>query len=166
MLFSLCRCQLRHIHHASINILISIIGWWWWHGIWRIRRIQTGYWISLQIMCGVRLRSGWLLTNRGQLSWFKEWIIPWGKLRYHWWRKLIALGVLTNRRHLRWIDDWIIQWKINRYRCLWRLDALWVTVVAIRHPVIVRSCSPSTLIVPGSTFVPPPKILLGTWHDE
>ena len=37
-----------------------------------------------------------------------------------------------------------------------------MTVVAIKAPVIVRSRSPSTLIVPNSTFVAPPKTLLGT----
>ena len=39
-------------------------------------------------------------------------------------------------------------------------------IVAIKDPVIARSCSPPTLIVPGSTFMAPPKTLLGTWHDE
>ena len=39
-------------------------------------------------------------------------------------------------------------------------------VVAIKAPVITRSRLPHTMIVPGSTFVAPPKTLLGTWHDE
>ena len=136
MLLLLFRCQLRHINHASINIATSIIGGRRWHGIWRIRRSSTGYWRSLKLMRCVRWRSGWLLTNRGQLSWFNEWIIPWGKRRYHRWRQLIAIWVnaiaikeffitrtvmsipgwmLTNRGQLRWIDDQIIQWKRNRY---------------------------------------------------
>ena len=128
--------QLRHINHASINIATSIIGGRRWHGIWRIRRSPIGYWRSLQLVHCVRWRSGWLLTNRVQLSWINGWIIPLGKRRYHWWRQLISLWVnviaikvfvitrtvrwrpewlLTNLGQLRWIDDRIIQWKRNRY---------------------------------------------------
>ena len=65
-----------------------------------------------------------------------EWIIPWGKHRYHRWQQLTALWVnviaikafvitrtvrgrpgwlLKNRGQLSWIDDRIIQWKRNRY---------------------------------------------------
>ena len=136
MLLSFCWCQLRHINHASINIATYIIGGQRWHGIWRIRRSTTRYWRSLQLMCCVMWRSGWLLTNRGQLSWINNWIIPWRKNRYHRWWQLIALWVtviyikapiitrsvmwrpgwlLTNRGQMRWIDDWIIQWKRNIY---------------------------------------------------
>ena len=39
-----------------------------------------------------------------------------------------------------------------------------MTVIAIKAPVITRSRSPPTLIFPGSTFVAPPKTLLGTWQ--
>ena len=110
-----------------------------------------------------------------------------GKLRYHRWRQLMSLLVnviaiktfvirstvkwrpgwlLTNRGQLRWIDDRIIQWKRNRYHRQWHIDSLWVTVVAIKSPVITRSRSPTNLVFPGSTFVAPPKTLLGTWHDK
>ena len=41
-----------------------------------------------------------------------------------------------------------------------------MTVVAIKAPVITRSCLPPILIVPGYTFVATPKTLIGTWHDE
>ena len=133
---SLCRCQIRHINHVSINIATSIIGGRRWHGIWRIRRSPTGYWRSMQLMRCVRWRSGRLLTNRGQLRWINEWIIQWGSHRYYRWWQFIALWLtvlaiketvimksemwrdgwlLTNQGHLRWIDDWTIQWKRNRY---------------------------------------------------
>ena len=131
MLLLLCWCQLRHINHASINILTSIIGGRRWRGIWLIRWSPTGYWRSLQLMCCVMWRSGWLLTNRGQLVWINEWIIQWRRHIYNRWWKLIALWVtvlvirapvimrsvlwragwlLKNQGQLRWIDDWIIQW--------------------------------------------------------
>ena len=42
MLLLLCWCQLRHINHASINIVTSIIGGQPWHGIWLIRWSPTG----------------------------------------------------------------------------------------------------------------------------
>ena len=157
MLSSFCRCQLRHINHASINIATSIIGGRRWHGIWWIRRSPTGYWRSLQLMRCVMWRAGWMFTNRLQLNCINDWIIPWRKNRYHRWRQLISIWVnviaikafiitrtvrwrpgwlLTNRGQLRWIDDQIIQWKINRYHRQWHLYALWVTVVEIKSPVI------------------------------
>ena len=128
--------HLRHINHAFINIAASAIVGRRWHGIWKIRWSPTGYWRSLQLMRCVIWRSGWLLTNREQLSWINDWIIPWRKHRYHRWWQLIALWVtviaikalfitiivmwrpgllLTNRGQMRCIDDWIIQWKRNRY---------------------------------------------------
>ena len=93
----------------------------------------------------------------------------WLLLRYWFSRRSVMWRpgwLLTNRGQLRWIDDWIILWKRNRYHRLWQLVALWVTVVAIKAPIITRIRSPPTLIVPGSTFVAPPKTPLGTWHDE
>ena len=130
MLLSLWQCQLRHIKHASINIVTSIIGARRWHSIWLIRWSTTGYWRSLQLMHCVMWRAGWMLKNRGQLSWINDWIIKWRRHSYHRWWQIIALWVtvfvirapvitrsvlwifwrlLTNRGHLIWIDDWIIQ---------------------------------------------------------
>ena len=93
MLLSLCRCQLIHIHHASINIATSVLGGRRWHGILRIRWSTTRYLISLQLWRCVLWRSGWLLTNRGQLSWINDWIIQWRRHRYHQWWQLIAIWV-------------------------------------------------------------------------
>ena len=120
MLLLLCRCQLRHINHASINIATSILVGRRCHGIWKIRWNPTRYWRILQLMCCVLWRSGWMLKNRG---------------------------------HLRWINYWIIQWRRHRYHQWWKIVALWVNVIAIKAPVITRSCSLPTLIVPCSTCV-------------
>ena len=136
MLLPLCRCQIRHTNHASINIATSILGVRRWHGIWRIRWSMTRYWRILRLWCCVLLRFGWLLTNRGQLRCIDDWIIQWRRKSYHQWWKLIAIWVtvlaikataitrsnmwrygwmLTNQGQLRWIDDWIIQWKRHMY---------------------------------------------------
>ena len=93
MLLSLCQCQLRHINHSTINIATYIISGRRWHDIWRIRWSPTGYWISLQLMGCVMWISGWLLTNRGQLSWINDWIISRSKHRYNRWWQLIPLWV-------------------------------------------------------------------------
>ena len=186
MIFLLCRCQLRHINHASINIVNSMLGGRRWHGIWRIRRIQTRYWRSLQLWRCVLWRYVWLLTNRGQMTWMNDWIIQWRSHRYHWWWQLIAIWVtflsikspvimrsvlwrsrwlLTNLGQLRCINDWIIQWRRHRFHRWWQLVALWVTVLAIKSPVITRSHSLPTLIVLCSTFVVTTNNFW-TWHDE
>ena len=47
--------------------------------------------------------------------------------------------LLMNRGHLRWINDWIIQWRRKRYHRQWELIPIWVTVLAIKAPVITRS---------------------------
>ena len=106
MLLSLFRCQLRHIHHEYINISTYILGGQQWHIIWRIRWNMTGYWRSLWLWRCVMWRSGWLLTNWGQM---------------------------------RCINDWIIKWRRHRYHRWWQLISLWVTVLAIKTPVITRS---------------------------
>ena len=160
MLLLLCRCQLRHINHASINIATSITDGRRWHGIWRIMRSPIGYWRSLKLMRCVMCRSGWLLTNRGNLSWIDDWIIQWRRHWYHWWWQLIYLLVavlsikapfimssvmwragwlLTNRGQLRWINDWILQWRMHRYHWWWQLVSLLVTVLSIKAPVSMRS---------------------------
>ena len=134
----------------------------------------------------VMWRAGCILTNRGQLRWINDWIIQWRRHRYHRWCKLIYLWVtfltikapvitisvmwravwlLNNLGQLRWIDDWTIQWKRNRYQRWWNIFALLVTVLSIKSPVITRSCSITTLIVPYSTFVATANTLW-TWHDE
>ena len=113
----------------------------------------------MQLWSCVLWRSGWLLTNRGQLSWINDWIIQWRRHRYHMWWQIIALWVsllaikapvitrsvlwisgslLTDRGHLRWIDNWIIQWRRQSYQGWWQLVDLWVTVLAIKAPVITR----------------------------
>ena len=38
-------------------------------------------------------RSGWLLTNRGQLMWIDDWIIQWRSNIYHRWWQLVDLWV-------------------------------------------------------------------------
>ena len=119
MLILLCRCQIRLINHASINIATSILGRRRWCNIWQIRWSPTRYWRILRIWICVLWRSGLLLTNQGQL---------------------------------RWINDWIIKWRRHRYQRWWQIIALWVTFLAIREPVITRSRSLPTLIVPCSTF--------------
>ena len=154
MLLSLCRCQLRHINHASINIATSIIGGRRWHSIWRIRWSLTGYWRSLQIMRCFMWRDGWLLKNWVQLKWINDWIIQCSRHRYHWWLQLIALWVtvlgikspvttrseiwravwlLTNLEQLRCIDDWIIQWSRHSFHRWLQLISLWVTFLRLNH---------------------------------
>ena len=75
----------------------------------------------------------------------------------NWW-------LLTNWGQMRWINYWIIQWRKNRYHWWWQLIALWVTVLAIWAPFIMRCYSLPTLIVPCSTFVATTNTLW-TWHD-
>ena len=186
MLLSLCRCQLRHINHASINIAIYILGGRRWHGIWRIRWSTTRYWRILQLMRCVMWRAGWLLTKRGHLSWINDLIIQWRRHRFHRWWQLVDIWVtvlaikslvimrwvlwragwlLTNRGRLRCIDDWIVQLRENRYHWWWQLIALWVTVLVIESPITMRHSSLPILIVPCSTFVATANTLW-TWHDE
>ena len=93
MLLSLCRCQLKHIHHASINIETSILGVRRWHYIWRIRWSPTMYWIRLWLWCCVLWRYERLLKNQGQVRCINGWIIIWRRHRYHPWWKLITLLV-------------------------------------------------------------------------
>ena len=93
MLLSLWRFQLRHIHHASINIATSVHGGRQWHGIWQISWSPDRYWRSLWLWRCVLWIDGWLMTNRGQLRWSNDWIIQWKSYRYHQWWQLIALWV-------------------------------------------------------------------------
>ena len=93
MLLSLLRCQLRHIHNASINIATSVLGGRRWHDILRISWIPIRYWRSLWLWRCVLFRSGWLLTNQGQIRWINDWIIKWRSHRYHQWWQIIALWV-------------------------------------------------------------------------
>ena len=93
MLLSFFRCQLRHIHHSSINIATSVLGGQWWHGIWWIIWSPTRYWRSLWLWrCGI-WRARWLLTNRSQMRWINDWIIQWRRHRYHQKWQIIALWV-------------------------------------------------------------------------
>ena len=184
MLLSLCRCQLRHINHAYINIATSIGRRW--HGIWRIGWSPTRYWRILWLWRCILWRYGWLLTNRGQLMWINDWIIQWMSHMYHQWWQLIALWVtflaikapvimrsvlciygllLTNQGQLRWIDDWIIQRRSHRYHRWWQLVAIWVTFLSIKEPVITRIRLLPTLIVPCSTFVTTTNNLW-SWYYE
>ena len=73
--------------------------------------------------------------------------------------------LMTNWGNLRWIYDWIIKWRMQRYHQWWQHVALWVTILAIKAPVITRSCLLHTLIVPCSTFLATTNTLW-TWHDE
>ena len=118
-MLSLWRCQLRHIHHASINIATSVLGGWRWHGIWRISLSLTRYWRSLWLWGCVMWRSGLMLTNRGQLRWIDDWIIQWRRHRFHQWWQLIdiwvtvleikapvIMSVATNNTLWTWHDDY------------------------------------------------------------
>ena len=183
---SLCRSQLRHINHAFINIATSILGGWRCNGIWRIRWNPIRYWRILRLMRCVMWRSGWLLTERGNLRCINDWIIKCTRHRYHRWWQIIAIWVtvlaikapvitrsvlrrsgwlLMNWGQLRSIDDWIIQRRRHIYHRWWQLVALWVTILAIKSPVITSSCSLPTPIVPCSTFVETTNTLW-TWHGE
>ena len=186
MLFLLWKCQLRHINHASINIATSIIGGRRWHGLWSIRWSPTGYWRILQLWCCVLWRAGWLLTNRGQLMCINDLIIQWRSHMYHRWWQLIDLWVtdlaikatvitrsvmwragwlLMNQGQLRWIDDWIIQWRRHRHNQWLQCFAIWVTVLVIKVPVVMRSFLLPHLIVPCSNSVATTNTLW-MWHDE
>ena len=90
---SLCRCQLRHIHCASINIVTSVLGGRRWHSIWRISWSLTRYWRSLLLWRCVLWRSGWLLTNWGQLGWINDLVIQCRRYMYHQWWQHIAILV-------------------------------------------------------------------------
>ena len=156
---------------------------WWWKII--------ALWVTVLdikspvIMRTVLWRSGWMLTNWGQLRWIDDWIIKWRRHRNQPWWQLIALLVtvlaikapvitrsvlwrygwlLTNRGQLRWIDEWIIKWTRNRYHRWWQLVDLCVNLLTIKALVITRSCSLPTLIAPCSTFVSNANNLW-TWHD-
>ena len=86
-----CRCQLRHIHHAYINIAIFDLCWRRWHGIGWISWSPTRYGRSLWLWIFILWKACWLLMNRGQLRWINDWIIQWRRYRYHHWWKPIAL---------------------------------------------------------------------------
>ena len=81
----------------------------------------------------------------GGWRWHGIWLIRWSLTRY--WRSLQiwrcvmwrAVWLLMDQVHLRWIDDWVIQWRRHRYHRWWQLIALWVTVLAIKALVIIRS---------------------------
>ena len=105
-----------------------------YHRRWQI----TSLWVNFLaikepvITRSVLWRSGWLLTNRGQLMWIYDWIIQWMRHRYHRWQQLIAI---------------------------------WVTVLAIKTPVITMSHSLPNLIVTFPTFVATTNTLW-TWHNQ
>ena len=93
MLVLLCRCHIRHIHHASINIATCFLSGWQWHSIWWISWSLTRYRRSLWLGRCVMWISGWLLNNRGQLRCINDWIIQWRRHRYHQWWQLISIWV-------------------------------------------------------------------------
>ena len=84
-------------------------------------------------------RISWILTRYWRSLWF--------------WRSFlwIAGWLLTNRGQLRWINKWIIKWRRHRYHQWWQLIDLWVTVLAIKAPVITSVATTNTL---------------WTWHNE
>ena len=186
MLLSLCRCKLRHINHIFINIVTSILGGRWWHGILRIRWSPTRYWRSLLLWHCVLWRAGLLLTNWGHLGWVNYWIVPCGRHRYHQLWQLISICVavlaikapgitgsvlwrsgwlLKNWGQLRWIDDWIIQWRRHMYHWWWKFINIWVNALVIKGLVITSTCLLPIPIVPCSNFVATTNTLW-TWNDE
>ena len=119
MLLSFCRCQLRQIHHASINTATYVLGGRLWQGIWRVSWSPTRYLRSLWLWRCVLWRYGWLLTNLGQLRWINDWIIQWRRYRYHQWWQLIdilvtfleikvpvIMSVATTNTIWTWHDEW------------------------------------------------------------
>ena len=65
--------------------------WWKIISIWlTVLEIK-----SPVITRSVLWRYGWLLTNRGQLRWIDERNMKWRRHRFHWWWKLIAIGVIA-----------------------------------------------------------------------
>ena len=132
-MLSLFRCQLRHINHASINILTSILGGRRWHVIWLIRWSPTSYWRNLQLMRCVMWRYGWLLTNRGQLRCINDWIIQWRSHRYHrlcqiisLWVTGLAIKVSVITRSVLWIAV---------YDCWWTEDSWGVLMTELFNGV-------------------------------
>ena len=93
MLLSLCRFQLRRIHHASINIATSFLGARLWNDIWLISWSPTKYWRRLWLYSCVLWRVGWLLMNKGQQRWINNWTLQWRRHIYHQWWQLIAIWV-------------------------------------------------------------------------
>ena len=81
----------------------------------------------------------------GGRRWHGNLRIRWSPKRYWiilqlWHCVLWRAGwLLTNRGRLRWINEWIIQCRRHRYQRWWQLVALWVTVLTIKAPVIMRS---------------------------
>ena len=174
----------RPLQHILINLVTP--SWRRWHGIWRIRWSPTRYWRSLRLWSCVLWRYGWLLTNRGHFSCVNDWIIQWRRHRYHRLWQIISLWVtflaikapvitrsvlwrsgwlLANRGQLRWVDDWIIKRMRYRYHWWWQIIYIWVTILAIKAPVITSSRSFPTLIVTCSTFEATINTLW-KWHDE
>ena len=69
----------RHSYHQ----------WWKLIDLW-----VTALAIKAPVITRIFLwRSGWLLTNRGQLRCIDDWIIQWRRHRYHWWWQLVAIWV-------------------------------------------------------------------------
>ena len=93
MLLLFWRCQLRHIHYASINIVTSILGGRRWNGIWRISWSPNRYWRGLRLWRCVLWRAGLMLTNREHLRWINHLIIWFIRHRYHRWWKIVTLWV-------------------------------------------------------------------------
>ena len=54
---------------------------WWWQliSLWVTFLAIKAPVITRSVLC----RSGWLLTNRGQLIWIDDWIIQWRRNIYH-----------------------------------------------------------------------------------
>ena len=101
----------------------------WWHlmciNYWiiQLRRHRYHCWLQLVALWVSVLsikapvitrsemwRSGWLLTNRGQLRWIDDWIIKWMRHMYHRWIQLISL----------WVDFLWLNHRLSRgvVRCL------------------------------------------------
>ena len=63
--------------------------WWQLNALWvTVLDIKASV-----ITRSVLWRSGWLLTNRGQLRWIDDWIIQWRRHSYHQWWQLIDIWV-------------------------------------------------------------------------
>ena len=107
----------------------------------------------------------------GGWRWHGIWWIRWSPNRYWIWLRLWCcvlwryVWLLTNRGKLIRINDWIIQRRRHRYHRKWQLIDIWVNLLAIKAPVIARSCALPNPSVTCSTFVATINTLW-TRHDK
>ena len=71
------------MEEAQVSLLMKIIALW-----------VTVLAIKAPVITrSVLWRSGWILTNGGQMRWIDDWIIQWRRHRYHQWWRLVSILV-------------------------------------------------------------------------